>query len=147
MPRSVQWLLALGAVSLSVACGKPDPMEENPWMRPGEDCLSCHRQGGEAEDKTWSAAGTVFNKQGDAAEGAKIFLVDASGRSLTLTSNGAGNFYTGETLTPPFKKIALIANGKTTEMPEVYLAGATGACNQCHTESGMAQSKLMTESP
>ena len=146
MRRTLRGLLGLGVALVSVACGLPDRNDNSPWMRPGEDCISCHREGGEAADKQWTAAGTLFNTQGDAAEGAQVFIKDASGRSVTLTANGAGNFYTAEKLEAPFQTVSISADGKQwTHMPSVWPASAS--CNSCHTETGAAGSRLVVRAP
>jgi len=116
-------LLALGF--LAAGCQQ----DHSPIMRPGEDCLGCH-DGQQAA--RWYAAGTVFRSATAGAdqgvEGVVVTLTDSTGRQISLTSNGAGNFYTAEALQGPiFAKVGL--NGRELMMP---LANP-GACNSCHT--------------
>jgi len=104
--------------------------EEGPLMLPGEDCIGCH-DGGEA--RAWTAAGTVFQTRtsgtGSSARGARVHLRDANGRSITLETNQAGNFYTAERLRFPLRA-RLEQDGVVREMtPEVEYGG----CNHCHT--------------
>ncbi len=93
--------------------------EEGPLMLPGSDCLDCH--GGD-EAKTWTAAGT-WNP-----EGSHVTITDSKGKSFTLRTNRAGNFYTAEPLAFP---LSVSVNG--TPMPA---AVTYGGCNACHGWGG-----------
>jgi hypothetical protein len=79
--------------------------EQNPQMRPGEDCMRCHGGGEEDDAPAWTAAGTVYADPeaaaGDGIQGAVVRLTDANGRKISLETNGAGNFYTRESLKFP----------------------------------------------
>jgi hypothetical protein len=101
-------------------------------MRPGEDCLQCHTESGEASNKVWAAAGTVFSQLTAAPDqglqGVKVILTDAHGRVVQLVSNGAGNFYTAESLAFPLKA-AVERNGVQVPM---QAAVTNGGCNACH---------------
>jgi hypothetical protein len=112
------------------ACGIP---EHSPMMMPGEDCLRCH---GAGSDLRWYAAGTVYSdgqaKAGDGIQGAEVVITDGRGRSISLRSNGAGNFYTAETLAFP-AKAEVRRNGKVSTMP---MDVPQGGCNSCHTGGG-----------
>ena len=126
------------AAALAAAC-IPD---EGPLMRPGENCLECHggamlpdepptvadREGA----KRWTIAGTVFPSvsaaPGDGVRGAKVHVRDASGRTFTLETNQAGNFYTAESVAFPLR-VAVEHRGVTHEMP---LDVPYGGCNGCH---------------
>jgi hypothetical protein len=111
-------------------------------MRPGENCLECH--GGAAlpgepmtvaarEDaKRWTIAGTVFPSvnaaPGDGVRGAKVHVRDADGKTFTLETNRAGNFFTAERVRFPLR-IAVEHGGVVLEMePDVPYGG----CNGCH---------------
>jgi hypothetical protein len=117
---------ALLLVPLFAACGIP---EESPMMKPGQDCLTCHGSGGEAR---WHAAGTVYADAraaaGDGVQGAEVVITDAKGRRISLTTNGAGNFYTAETLVFP-ASVEVRRNGKASKMPTEV---PQGSCNSCH---------------
>jgi len=105
-------------------------------MKPGQDCLSCHKPGGE---KPWTLAGTVFPTATSATNqglsDATIQIADANSTTLTLTaaviltSNSVGNFYTPNALTFPVA-VAITHAGNTVNMN----AAPSGACNSCHTE-------------
>jgi len=109
------------------ACDVP---EEGPWMLPGSRCMTCHEAGGSASERPWSVAGTVFDSEtADAGlQGAVIEVVDQDGRLVRMPSNGAGNFYTAESLRFPIRA-SLVIGGVRREMPgEVE----HGSCNSCH---------------
>jgi phosphatidate phosphatase APP1 len=99
-------------------------------MRPGEDCLRCHNgQRGTA----WTLAGTIFNSPtatvDQGVQNVSITITDSKGQQVTLTSNGSGNFYTRESLTPPFTAVAELNGAK-----QMMTDPAIGACNSCHTD-------------
>lgn len=106
--------------------------EDGPWMDPGENCMNCHRANGIAPE--WTVAGTAFTdstgKTG--AVGATVTVTDSAGKSLSILTNGAGNFYSAEPLTPPYT-LAIEWNGKRNTMPD---PAPKGACNSCHRATG-----------
>lgn len=116
------------------ACGLSENEEEegSPLMRPGENCLSCHKAGGSGEI-IFSAAGTVFSSKTAAAsaglKGAVVELTDANGKTVNFTTNAAGNFYFTDTIASPYG-IKVTYNGKSVSMTA---KASTGACNSCHT--------------
>jgi hypothetical protein len=113
---------------LFVAACVPDP---GPTMNPGEDCLSCH-DGSDA--LRWTAAGTVYRttdaNPDDGVSGVSVHIFDAAGRTITLRSNEAGNFYTREHLTFPIGA-AIEKDGVRHEMPQTV---EYGGCNRCHDQ-------------
>jgi hypothetical protein len=130
---------ALTAAGLIAACGIP---EKGPLMSPGENCLECH--GGEGlpgealtvadpdSARRWTLAGTVFPSTdaapGDGVRGAKVHVRDAGGKSFTLRTNQAGNFYSAEPVEFPLR-VSVEHDGRTQEMePDVPYGG----CNGCH---------------
>jgi hypothetical protein len=117
---------ALSLLLVLVACGVP---EESPMMRPGQDCLGCH---GANADRHWYAAGTVYAdpraKAEEGVQGAEVVITDAKGRRISLKTNGAGNFYTAETLVFP-ARVEVRRNGKVNQMP---IDVPQGGCNGCH---------------
>jgi hypothetical protein len=116
------------AAAAAVGCGIP---AEGPMMQPGRNCLSCHSAGGGA-DPPWTAAGTVFPRFNDPADagvqGVHVTLVDAGGRSITLSTNAAGNFYTREPLLFPVR--ASIEKAGTRRA--MVAPAPHGGCNACH---------------
>lgn len=123
----MRFLVFVAAACLLGACIP----SEGPMMKPGQNCMDCHS--GSEDAPSFTAAGTVFMNPGDdpsqGIRGARIHLTDANGRSLTLKSNDAGNFYTREKLEFPLQ-VTVERDGllavMTTPAPE-------GACNKCHT--------------
>lgn len=124
-------LAALAACLLLGACVPSD----GPTMRPGQDCMRCHRAGGEREAPTFTAAGTVYvnpvDPAGAGVSGIQVSLTDATGRTVRLKTNGAGNFYTRERLSLPFRA-RLEGRGVTREMQHDVPASSGGSCNLCH---------------
>jgi|WetSurMetagenome_2_1015567.scaffolds.fasta_scaffold1319744_1 hypothetical protein len=116
-------LLLLSVLSL-VACGNSSG--EGPTMRPGENCKGCHG--------SFSIAGTVFpSAQAQASEGlagVTVTVVDSAQKTLTLTSNSVGNFFSEDALTWP-ADITLTLGSRTASMQ----GAASGACAGCHTSS------------
>jgi hypothetical protein len=150
--RSV-WALAL--LSLCWGCGDPtgtlpegQPFDAisgysgSPVMNPGDDCLSCHVQGGLASGRPWTLAGTVFpavDASPDAGLAqAQILVTDANGKQLTLLSNAAGNFYTAEPLAD-LVDIEIQKGDRRMIMQTSVVGGGAlqlvGSCNSCHLVS------------
>jgi hypothetical protein len=123
-------LPVIGALlALLVACGGED--DGNALMRPGENCLAggCHNAGGE---RPLTVAGTVYaapdSPVNSGLADVSVVITDASGMLTTLTTNAAGNFYTGATLPLPLASVYVVHNGARTDK-----GGApTGACASCH---------------
>lgn len=118
---------ALATAALVVAGCTPD---EGPSMAPFQDCLPCHGgTGGKGESgPTWTAAGTW-------ARGARVELVDANGKSVSLTGNEVGNFYTAESLAFPLR---VSVDGTAMPRPITY-----GGCNLCHHAEAITVGPLM----
>jgi hypothetical protein len=134
------------AVALAAVAAGCVP-EEGPLMSPGADCLECHGGGaggggndlrgvgtssGEEDGPRWTFAGTVFPTRGAPASGglrgAKVRVTDARGRTITLETNQAGNFYTAERLTFPLR--ATVEHGGQSATMDRQID--YGGCNACH---------------
>jgi hypothetical protein len=130
------------AVALAAAAASACIPEHGSLMRPGENCLECHGGGGlpgealtvenRESARRWTIAGTVFPTTNAApsegVRGAKIHVRDAGGKTFTLETNGAGNFFTAEPVQFPLR-VSLEHGGVVHEMePEVPYGG----CNACH---------------
>lgn len=106
--------------------------EGGPTMRPGEDCIKCHG---------FSAAGTVFPSTqastNEGINGVTITVVDSDRKTVTMTSNSAGNFYTEAAIKWP-ADITLILGGRTASMA----AAPRGACASCHSTGGEGQGRV-----
>lgn len=104
----------LGAVALTMTLGMPmlagcgDPVHDalieslgsedpavpvGPLHRPGQPCVACHREGGEAS--AFSFAGTVVTEvTSDKPVGeVSVAIIDSARRTFTATTNCAGNFF------------------------------------------------------
>ncbi|MDD5309083.1 MAG: hypothetical protein PHU25_17360 [Deltaproteobacteria bacterium] len=116
-----------GAAGCDTGGGDDDEGDEGATMRPGDACLSCH--GPSAEEAAFTVAGTVFNDVDGTAgvDGATVTLVDADGAKVKLSTNSAGNFYTGKALSFPVD-VTISKGGDTVEMT----AAGNGDCNSCH---------------
>ena len=107
-------------------------------MNPGRACIACHASNGEAPQ--FNIAGTLYPtghepdlcNGANGTNGARVVIVDAANRTLTLTPNAAGNFsYTGALTTPYTAKVTY--QGRERIMPA---AQTSGDCNSCHTQNG-----------
>lgn len=111
---------------------------ESPLMHPGRDCIDCHSRG---EGPSFSIAGTVYptahepndcnGVEGD--NDVHVEITDAAGTTITLSVNSAGNFYSTERVAYPIQaKVVTIGQERA-----MGAAQMTGACNSCHTETGL----------
>ncbi len=118
----------LAAATLALAACIPDP---GPMMRPGSNCMDCHGGGGGEEDAVaWTVAGT-WNGQGPntfGGTGLHVWIQDANGKSFTLRTNDAGNFYTREPVTLP---LSVAVEGQA-----MTQAVSNPSCNSCHGYGG-----------
>lgn len=122
-------LLTLGACGAAPGPGgKEDGGEggNGPEMRPGENCASCHN---------FSVSGTIFPKAtssaGSGLSGASIVITGADGKTVTLSSNGAGNFYTSSSIKFP-AKAELVKGANKMAMTQQL---TNGECASCHSSS------------
>jgi hypothetical protein len=99
-------------------------------MQPGADCLGCHNG---ATATRWTVAGTW------GGQGGRVSLQDANGKSVTVTTNQVGNFYTAEALAFPLQ---VSVNGVA--MPGGLSAAQGGSCNRCHSNGGEPPGPLMS---
>lgn len=93
--------------------------QTGPLMLPGQDCLACHDG---AQALRWTVAGTWSRA------GATVTLADSRGRTVTLTTNQVGNFYTSQALAFP---LTARVGGQQMPDPVTY-----GGCNRCHGSGG-----------
>ena len=147
--RSDGWYSKISAgvlvsVLLLASCSHDD--DENEFMAPGQNCLSCHGSGGNAaHEATFTIAGTVFaaldSDTSAGVEGVSILIVDAADKQLTLKSNRVGNFFTSESVQFPLKSVKVAKEGKEHFMDTQV---STGACSSCHSQpaSGGAPGRL-----
>jgi hypothetical protein len=111
----------------------------NSNMNPGMACISCHKSSG-GEAPSYSVAGTLYPTahEPDLCNGttgggtAQVVVTGADGKTLTLTPNSAGNFYSSTTVKFPYQA-KVVYMGQERSMVETQ---STGDCNSCHTQSG-----------
>lgn len=119
------------------SCGSKSEGEEgNEFMKPGENCLSCHGPGGKAaSEATFTLAGTIFpsaTAQADQGlEGVRIDVIDAADQSISLTSNRVGNFFTEQDVAFPLKSVKVSKDGKEAAMGTKV---SQGGCASCHSQ-------------
>lgn len=136
--KSLLGTLALVMVACS-SSSEEEPVDETelgfevgPEMLPGDNCLRCHSENSKYPTAPrWTAAGTVFaaHDSEEGVAGAEVTVTAADGKSITLTSNRVGNFYTAEPLTAPLR-IKLTHESFEAEMP---IEAPAGSCNACHS--------------
>lgn len=127
-------LIPIVIAPLVSSCGHDD--DENEFMAPGENCLSCHGSGGKAaHDAKFTLAGTVFPALDSATsaglDGVAIQVVDSADKTISLTSNRVGNFFTSEDIAFPLKSVKVSKDGKEHAMGTQV---SSGACSSCHTQ-------------
>jgi cytochrome c553 len=107
-------------------------------MNPGRACVACHRN--QEEAPLFTIAGTLYPTGHEpdlcngvnGTTGARVVIVDAANRTVTLTPNAAGNFtYSGSVTAPYSAKVTY--QGRERIMP---VRQTNGDCNSCHTQNG-----------
>ena len=113
-------------------------------MNPGQPCIACHKQEaaeGEIHAKIFSVAGTLYptahepddcNGIDGSKKATEVIITDATGKTVTLDVNWAGNFMTEEKLKKPLR--AKVKRGSV--VYEMQGEIKDGDCNACHTEAG-----------
>ena len=104
-------------------------------MHPGGNCIECHSSGGEGP--RYAIAGTVMNDSKDdtncdGVSGVTVEITGANGQKITLTTNGAGNFFSSGSVPTPYTA-KVISGGKTRAMSA---AQTDLNCAGCHTAEG-----------
>ena len=113
-------------------CAEPTTAPDG-HHRPGEDCLGCHRQGGDGTPYT--LAGTLYADAGGTspAAGITLHLMDAAGGDLVVVTAANGNFWSTDPVAAP--AVAYAAQCPTVVPMQTPLAGGDMSCNRggCHT--------------
>jgi hypothetical protein len=120
---------------------------ESPDMNPGMTCISCHTTMNKGPKLT--IGGTIFPTAhepdlcngGNSTTGARVVIVGADGKTITLTPSASGNFrYEGALAKPYSAKVTYL--GRERGMIEKQ---TSGDCNSCHTQAGimMAPGRIM----
>jgi hypothetical protein len=114
-------------------CDELKPTDSDGHHRPGEDCLMCHRQGGEG--MPYSIAGTLYTGNGGAmtVPGATIHIIDANGMDAIAVSQTNGNFWSTDPITCP--AVAFVSLCPKVGAMVTPLAAPDASCNRagCHT--------------
>jgi hypothetical protein len=124
--------------------------EGRPEMNPGMACNNCHAQvGGIDAPPIYAIAGTVYPTAHEpdlcygasSSSGAQVVITGADGRTLTLTPNATGNFYSEAGVALPFSAKVVTAAGTRA----MVATQTSGDCNSCHTQAGanMAPGRIM----
>ncbi len=144
--------VAIGAACLGFAAGCANPVESDrvaalppdtsgqrngPLHRPGQPCLVCHADGGQA--RAFSLAGTVYATVRDAVpvDQVLVTIVDAAGHTIKKRSNCAGNFYVQAdevTVTYPLhvEIECTLPDGSTKRSVMGTRVDREGSCSTCH---------------
>ena len=106
-------------------------------MNPGRACITCHNMG---DGPTLTIGGTLYPTAHEpdlcngtnGANGARVVITGADGRTLTLTPRASGNFNSETQVMLPYR-------AKVTYMGRERAMAAmqtSGDCNSCHTQTG-----------
>jgi hypothetical protein len=100
----------------------------------GRNCQQCHNE--------FRVAGTVYTASGAAKTGATVRLTTAPNGGGTvlasLTSDGSGNFYTGQSVAFGSGVYTQVVGSSATRSMQGAIT--SGACNSCHgTSTGRLQ--------
>jgi hypothetical protein len=133
-----------GSGGTTGAGGSPTCSSNKMWtsgngndMRPGEDCMTCHK----STRPNFTISGTVYptaheknDCDGTAANGIKIVITGADGQVTTLTpSSLSGSFNSTTTIKMPYT--AKVTNSAGA-MRAMTASQSMGNCNGCHTQAG-----------
>jgi mono/diheme cytochrome c family protein len=110
-------------------------VEQGPYHRPGSNCVTCHREGGEASDSPFTMAGTVFAQplKQVGVDSAEIRLTDADGTKYLAKTNCVGNFFVRPSdWVPKFPVLVEVAKGGVRRSMRSAI-GREPSCSVCHT--------------
>lgn len=117
---------------------EPTPSENGgPFHFRGEDCARCHVEGGKATNYVFTMAGSLCRDYGgtEPLPGGEIILEDQAGRTVSMTANEEGNFFTYAPMTGAYK--AWVVDGERyvpmVTVPKVGTVSSWMSCNMHHT--------------
>ena len=122
--------------SLVASLGPEAPgVPVGPNHRPGQPCLACHREGGEAKS-VFSIAGTIYREKGAAlALGeVEVELTDMTGHKVVARSNCAGNFYLSPAAFIPTYPVWVVLRSGSHSIEMESPIYREGSCATCHVE-------------
>ncbi|NTW24957.1 MAG: hypothetical protein HGA37_09670 [Lentimicrobium sp.] len=151
--KKLQFISAILFASIlltTISCSKENESDEalssnaggTKSHKTGENCMSCHKSGGEGEGR-FALAGSVFNVQQSGYSNAVVKLyTEANGSGTlkaTLNGDARGNFYTtsGVDFTGGLYVAVAGTGGNVVYMNSPV---TSGACNSCH---GSSTSKII----
>ena len=154
----------LGAAALALLACEPT---NRPTMNPGQDCISCHHEGGEADGLRWTVAGTVYPAldapEAAGVQGVRVRVSDVHGKLVQMVTNAAGNFYTAEDLdSDAGLRVELEYLGHCRPMNDTPKPGFTYedvegqpppapihgvGCNHCHADPPPAVGRIQVVAP
>jgi hypothetical protein len=108
---------------------------EGPLHRPGQPCLTCHGDSGPASSE-FTLGGTVYAlfREDAPAAGAVVRVEDITGRTLSLLTNAAGNFWVTPAQWVPTYPIQMkVTLGGVSKQMTTHV-GRAGSCADCHRE-------------
>jgi hypothetical protein len=150
--RERRWAHAVnGAIlfcALTLFCACVDPVRDGaieklgpekggvppgPEHRPGQPCLLCHSDDGEAG--AFTIAGTVYLdlSSNTPVDNVQVTAFDSKGMSFTATTNCAGNFFVRPQEFAPTFPIWLEMQGGETFRSMESQSYREGSCAACHT--------------
>ncbi len=108
--------------------------EESEEMHPGRDCIDCHSRD---DGPRFQFAGTVFPKASEnndcfGTANAVVEITGSDGKTISLTTNAAGNFRSNASVAKPYTARLLIGGKVVGEMGS---AQTNGSCNSCHAQT------------
>jgi hypothetical protein len=114
--------------------GEPSGVRPGPNHRPGQPCLVCHDEGGEASPFT--IAGTVYvdPNSDKVVGGVDVIVIDSAGRVFTSKTNCAGNFYITPNQFRPRYPIWIDMRAGTVHRSMESPSYREGSCAACHWE-------------
>jgi len=110
-------------------------VRRGPTHRPGQPCLACHSEGGQAS-AVFSVAGTVFADANSTkpVDGVAVYLIDTDGVVFTASTNCVGNFYVRPAeFSPHYPLWVTMRTGKVQRDMESP-AYREGGCAACHID-------------
>jgi hypothetical protein len=116
------------------ALGPENPdVEQGPFHRPGQPCLTCHGGSGPAKSQ-FTMGGTVYQTHAGTVplNGGVVEITDPQMTRFDVKTNAAGNFYITESdYSPGYPAHVTVSfNGVTTTM--LTHIGRDGSCADCH---------------
>jgi mono/diheme cytochrome c family protein len=124
-----------GSVPANCSTDEASNEDEGEQMRPGGNCIDCHRS--EDEGPSYTIAGTVMGAYHDdercvGVGGVTVEVTGADGKVISMSTNSVGNFfYTGNVATPYTAKVITAAGERPMAAPQTDTN-----CANCHTAEG-----------